>query len=220
LNNYLRNIDEDAVDDMKARFASTAEEYTKILRSLDCVDREIRKDVPRADNYIADIYKNLAKLKQLNGKQSHTICILGLEKAGKSTFINALLGYELLPAASERCTQVRTVLKPPIEDGEQQLYATVKFYNDTDFRVFHEKMPKKTDESEQQLANRKIQVMEARENLRHKFPEEQFRISTSTNVSAERENIHQKLHEYITGELYVNIIQEIAIYTDKLPGMS
>ena len=91
------------------------------------------------------------KLKQLNDKPSHTICIVGLEKAGKSTFINALLGYELLPTASERCTQIRTVLKPLLEDGDQQLFATVKFYNDQEFRLFFDKMTMKTDENEEQL---------------------------------------------------------------------
>ncbi|UJR11491.1 hypothetical protein I4U23_015671 [Adineta vaga] len=218
LNNFLRNVDQITTDEMKEKFNSIASEYSKILRCLEYVDRKIKSGVIRSDNYINEIENNLSKLKQLNNKPSHTICILGLEKAGKSTFINALLGYELLPAASERCTQVRTVLKPPIQDGDQQLYATVKFYDDQEFRVFHDKMPKKTDETEDQLQARKTQVSELHDRLRTKFPEEQFRINNLNDITRERTTIHQKLHEYITGELYVNIIKEIAIYTDRLPG--
>ena len=63
-------------------------------------------------------------------------------------------------------------------------------------------------------------MIQQREILKAKFPEEQFRISNSNNRESERnELLLIKLHDYITGELYVNIIKEIAIYTDKLPGM-
>ena len=205
---------------MKERFNSLAQEYSKILNCLDFVDRETKMtNGGGSDNYISDIRQNLQKLQRLNGKQSHTICIVGLEKAGKSTFINALLGYELVPTASERCTQVRTVLKPPPEDGDQQLFATVTFYSDQEFNVFYSKMTKKTDETQQQLDNRKVEVMEAREALKVKFPEEHFRINNSTDVDRERNAMRGQLHKYITGEVYVNIIKEISIYTDKLPGM-
>ncbi|CAF0823167.1 unnamed protein product [Adineta ricciae] len=218
LNNFLRNAEELSMEEMKEKFNSLVSEYGKILRCLDFIDREVRAGPTRSDNYLSEIDRNLSKLKKLNSKMSSTICIIGLEKAGKSTFINALLGYELLPAASERCTQVRTVLKPLVEDGEKRLYAKVQFYDEQEFRTFHEQMPKKTDENEEQLQTRKRQVAEARENLREKFPEEQFFIQNPANYDRERMAIHQELHRYITGELYVNIIKEIAIYTDRLPG--
>ncbi|CAF0983340.1 unnamed protein product [Rotaria sordida] len=216
LNNYLQKIDHNARDEMKEKFNILAQQYVKILQCLEFVDKETKASA--SDNYISDIKKNILKLKELNDKQSHTICIVGLEKAGKSTFINALLGYELLPTASERCTQIRTVLKPPLEKGDQQLFATVKFYNDQEFHLFFNKMTKKTDENSQQLQQRKDQVTQAREKLKAKFPEEHFRIGDLSDANKERMNIIKHLHDYITGELYVNIIKEIAIYTDKLPG--
>ncbi|CAF5171884.1 unnamed protein product, partial [Rotaria sp. Silwood1] len=148
LNNYLRIVDDTTRDEIKEKFNLLLQDYFRILQCLRFIDREIKSS--NADNNINDIKKNLLKLKELNNKQIHTICIVGLEKAGKSTFINALLGYELLPTASERCTQIRTVLKPTFEDGGQQLFATVKFYDDQEFRVFFDKMTKKTDENQQQ----------------------------------------------------------------------
>ncbi len=217
LNNYLWKTDDYTTDEMKEKFNLLIQYYIKILQCLQFVDKETKAS--GGDNYINDIKKNLLKLKELNDKQSHTICIVGLEKAGKSTFINALLGYELLPTASERCTQIRTVLKPPLDDGNQQLFATVKFYDDQEFHLLFDKMTKKTDENEQQLQQRKEEVIQRREILKAKFPEEHFRISGSNNRERERITIITQLHEYITGELYVNIIKEIAIYTDRLPGM-
>lgn len=219
LNTYLREIDDSATDAMKEKFNSLAHDYEKVLQCIDFVDRETKINSGGGDNFIHDIKKNLAKLKQLNNKQSHTICIVGLEKAGKSTFINALLGFELVPTAAERCTQVRTVLKPPLEDGNRQVFATVKFYNDEEFQVFYDKMIKKTDESQQHLDERKRQVIATRDTLKGKFPEEHFRINNWNDADKERTVICGQLHDYITGEVYCNIIREITIYTDKLPGM-
>jgi hypothetical protein len=47
--------------------------------------------------HILETKKQLQRLRELNEKEYNTICIIGLEKAGKSTFINALVGFELLP---------------------------------------------------------------------------------------------------------------------------
>ena len=47
--------------------------------------------------HLTETMDQLKRLKKINQKQYNTICIIGLEKAGKSSFINALLGLELLP---------------------------------------------------------------------------------------------------------------------------
>jgi hypothetical protein len=215
---YLAKTDDNTTDEIKEKFNSLIEHYLKILQCLEFVDKETKVG-GIGDNYMNDTKKNLLRLKQLSNKQSHTICIVGLEKAGKSTFINALLGYELLPTASQRCTQIRTVLKPPLDNGDQQLFATVKFYSDDEFRLYFDQMTMKTDENEEKLLQRKKSVFDQREILKAKFPEERFYMNSSNNLERERMAIIKKLHDYITGELYVNIIKEIAIYTDKLPGM-
>ncbi|CAF5100433.1 unnamed protein product, partial [Rotaria sp. Silwood1] len=199
LNNYLRTVDDTTRDEIKEKFNLLLQDYVRILQCLQFVDREIKSG--STDSNINDIKKNLLKLKELNNKQSHTICIVGLEKAGKSTFINALLGYELLPTASERCTQIRTVLKPTFEDDGQQLFATVKFYDDQEFRVFFDKMTKKTDENQQQFDQRKGKVMEEREIIKGKFPEEHFYITGRIDENRQRAGIIDQLHKYITGEV-------------------
>lgn len=216
-NSYLEKTNDNTSDEIKEKFNFLYGHYCKILQCLEFVDKETKSG--DGDSYINEIKKNLFGLKKLNDKQSHTICIVGLEKAGKSTFINALLGYQILPTASERCTQVRTVLKPPLEDRDQKLFATVKFYDDQEFRLFFDKMTMKTDEQEQHLQQRKTQVLQRRDSMKTKFPEEHFRISDSNNAERDRTGIIRQLHDYITEELYVNIIKEIAIYTDNLPGM-
>jgi ribosome biogenesis GTPase A len=47
--------------------------------------------------YLNETIEQLKRIEKINEKEYNTICIIGLEKAGKSSFINALLGFELLP---------------------------------------------------------------------------------------------------------------------------
>lgn len=56
------------------------------------------------------------------------IAIVGLEKAGKSTFANALMKNKILPDADERCTYTSTCIKYGTDDR-----ATVKFFSMADF---------------------------------------------------------------------------------------
>ena len=63
------------------------------------------------------------------------IAIVGLEKAGKSTFSNALIGNDILPTAESRCTYTTTSLR----GGENE--ATVKFFSRDAFNQdFQEKL--------------------------------------------------------------------------------
>jgi dynamin family protein len=48
--------------------------------------------------------------------RGHSVAVIGLEKAGKSTVCNALIGMRLLPAAVERCTMLTTRIRPSADD--------------------------------------------------------------------------------------------------------
>lgn len=76
----------------------------------------------------------LPKLK----KGEFEIAVVGVEKAGKSSFSNALIGLAALPTADERCTYTSTCIRP----GEENL-ADVTFYSRSEFdRSFQEKLEK------------------------------------------------------------------------------
>ena len=77
---------------------------------------------------------SLEEIKSKNQKYVHKlisnefeIAIVGLEKAGKSTFANALIKSSVLPSAPERCTFTSTRL---VSGGDK---ATVQFYTETEF---------------------------------------------------------------------------------------
>ncbi|CAF0992316.1 unnamed protein product [Adineta ricciae] len=212
LYNFLGKINDNNFSEMKEKFNSVLEHYLNILHHLSIIDKELK--FGNYDNHVFDIKDKLLRLKKRFDKEYHTICIVGLEKAGKSTFINALLGHELLPTASERCTQIRTVIKPFLQTNDAQLCAKIHFYDDNHFRVLFEKMAKKSNETEQQFLHRKDEVLRKRESLKTKFPEENLCIDAHN----ERASFIKQLNDYITGEVYVNIVKEVEIYTSKLPG--
>lgn len=79
------------------------------------------------------------RLKRKLEKDEFEIAIVGLEKAGKSTFANALMKKCLLPAKDERCTFTQTMIEYS-GDGEADS-AVVSFYSVAEFnRSFREKL--------------------------------------------------------------------------------
>lgn len=88
----------------------------------------------------SDAEQLLPKLK----KGEFEIAVVGLEKAGKSSFSNALIGLTALPTADERCTFTSTCIRPVNAEQDtfrQEGYAEVTFYSQQEFdRSFREKL--------------------------------------------------------------------------------
>jgi ribosome biogenesis GTPase A len=59
------------------------------------------------------------------------IAIVGMEKAGKSTFANALMKNKLLPSKDARCTFTSTKIEYSGDDNDDS--ATVSFYTADEF---------------------------------------------------------------------------------------
>ena len=73
----------------------------------------------KAENYKRKLEKN-----------EFEIAIVGLEKAGKSTFANALMGNDILPSKEERCTYTSTRICSS-DDGKDT--AVVEFFSRSEF---------------------------------------------------------------------------------------
>ncbi|MCI6499118.1 MAG: dynamin family protein [Lachnospiraceae bacterium] len=57
---------------------------------------------------LIDIKSRAQKLKNKLEKNEFEISIVGLEKSGKSSFANALMGCDILPSKEARCTYTST----------------------------------------------------------------------------------------------------------------
>jgi len=80
--------------------------------------------------------KNRSLINKLQ-KNEFEIAIVGLEKAGKSTFANALIRANILPSATERCTFTSTKLMYSSDDK-----AKVTFYTKDEFNQIFRSMLK------------------------------------------------------------------------------
>lgn len=78
---------------------------------------------------LRDIHVKNKKLLHKLQSNEFEIAIVGLEKAGKSTFANALIESSVLPSAPERCTFTATQLK----NGADK--ASIEFYNEDEFNA-------------------------------------------------------------------------------------
>ena len=114
----------------------------------------------------------------------------------------------------ERCTQIQTILRP-LSKEIPQLLATIEFYNQERFQSLMENLPIEKDETDDTYEKRVKHIRQLRQSLVSEDKLIQEHRATDEN---ERRKIVQKLHEYIADISYLNIVKDVTIYTNKLPG--
>ena len=115
------------------------------IEKLEKINKVLEKIVSAPVNLVENdellkIHNLLAKNKTLINKlqkDEFEMAIVGLEKAGKSTFANALIKSNILPSAPERCTFTSTKLMYSPENK-----AVVSFYTKSEFDTIFRSMLK------------------------------------------------------------------------------
>ncbi len=85
---------------------------------------------PEVRGRLEDLKRKAENYKRKLEKNEFEIAIVGLEKAGKSTFANALMGNDILPSKEERCTYTSTRICSS-DDGKDT--AVVEFFSRSEF---------------------------------------------------------------------------------------
>lgn len=112
----------------KLELLKYVEKYTDILDEIGNIkDRVLIEDSSK--NLFNKINNKLNSRKARLKKPKFEVAIIGLEKAGKSTFANALLKDDYLPQAPNRCTYTTTT----IESSKENNRATISFYTKNEF---------------------------------------------------------------------------------------
>ena len=125
------------------QFEQEKERYVKKLRAILGGINEIRKlridDLPNISSEDFNKYEKMAqKLLTKLEKNEFEIAVVGLEKAGKSSFSNAFIDIDVLPTDDQRCTYTSTC----IQYGKEAK-AKIKFYTSREFNEdFREKLEK------------------------------------------------------------------------------
>lgn len=136
-------------------------------------------------------------------KREFRIAVVGLEKAGKSTFINAWLECDLLPAKSARCTFTTTQIYSVTNDADQKLEVQAK-----------------TDEQFLELIE-DLKSVKAQEDLNtiHQNESTLKQVRTEGNLTfsfTRLEDIREQLRKYVADEKYAHAVLEARLYTSKL----
>lgn len=122
------------------RSARTLENAKDILPSVIGVFRSVENLVESVESLTSESDFNREKIAKELSKFSDAsndiipICVIGNYSSGKSTFINALVGYELLPSSDEPTTAKVYKISQPKAAKEDQ--ATVQFTYDGRFVSF------------------------------------------------------------------------------------
>jgi len=136
-------------------------------------------------------------------KREFRIAVVGLEKAGKSTFINAWLECDLLPAKGGRCTFTTTQIYSVENESEQRL--EVQARTDEEFLNLLKELEKVgAKEDLKTIRDNEITLQQVRREGNLTFPFTRL------------EDIREPLKKYVADEKYAHAVLEARLYTNKL----
>jgi len=136
-------------------------------------------------------------------KREFRIAVVGLEKAGKSTFINAWLECDLLPAKGGRCTFTTTQIYSVENESEQRL--EVQTRTEEEFINLLKELDKVgAQEDLKTIRANEITLQQVRREGNLTFPFTRL------------EDIREPLKKYVADEKYAHAVLEARLYTNKL----
>lgn len=160
----------------------------------------------------APIEKLMSRLQ----KGEFRIAVVGLEKAGKSTFVNAWLGSDLLPAKPARCTFTTTQIYSVQHDAEQCLETIPKTRDE--YRAYQESLQEQAagpDRSAAQKAENDLQVMKANQETLLEIIAEGPKTYRFNHL----DEIKETLKRYVADERFAHAMNEARLYTSKLAAV-
>lgn len=146
-------------------------------------------------------------------KGEFRIAVVGLEKAGKSTFVNAWLGCDLLPAKSQRCTFTTTQIYSVRNETEQRLEINPKASHEfTQLCLELEAAIQGQDKSQAAKAEQDLSTIRKYQHTLQSVIVEGDRRIPFMNL----DDIKDDLRKYVADESYAHAMREARLYTCKL----
>ena len=141
------------------------------------------------------------------------IAVVGLEKAGKSTFINAWLECDLLPSKQQRCTFTTTQVFSEQDDSRQRLEVIPK--TDSEFeQLVKELNEAANNQSEEQATNarRDLNTIKSYEDSLSQVRSDGVRSIQFSRL----EDIKDPLQKYVADEAFAHAVAEARLFTSNL----
>jgi len=151
--------------------------------------------------------KQLDRLK----KKEFRIAVVGLEKAGKSTFVNAWLGCDLLPTDSLRCTYTPTQIFGVANESDQRLEVIPKTQDEFG-ALINELQSVPTTHAQYQNAQKDLsKINEHRSTLNQAISNGFYQRSF-----LQLDEIREDLWKYVADVKYAHAIKEVKVWTTQL----
>lgn len=202
--------------------SSAAQKFQKDLEHAIAVKEQtiqlsetLRRNGVSIDNVVIDdMHKHLETLKRQNNRlkaNQFVIAVVGLEKAGKSTFVNAWLGIDLLPSRMERCTFTTTRLFSRVEQGH---ILEIEVMSQREFKELEDKLKVTAsgDDFQKQFAQKDLENID-----KHRTSlESVIRQGNLHFQEDELEDLEVKLWDYVANPQYAHAIKEVKLHTSRL----
>jgi GTPase Era involved in 16S rRNA processing len=183
-------------DELEAIYSKLIK-YREILKDLNelavCSKENQTQHADDLNELRRDLEDQIAKLE----KKVYEIAVVGTEKAGKTSLLNAWIGFDLLPTEEKRCTYTTTVIQSVTDTDEQKYtieYFTIDEYKQTNFE-------KNLPESELKDLERHIEAA-------RKYLNRDLEVNTCRDFKNEKE----KLRSAICDPSHALAIKKICIY--------
>jgi hypothetical protein len=171
---------------------------------------------PDKKNTLREAGAPVEKLMNRLQKGEFRIAVVGLEKAGKSTFVNAWLGSDLLPAKPARCTFTTTQIYSVQHETEQRLETLPK--TSQEYEVYKNDLRLQTESADKGAAlkaSNDLAVMEKHDSTLREVIAEGRRTFAFSRL----EEIKSDLSRYVADEKYAHAMQEARLFTSKLAAV-
>ena len=168
---------------------------------------------PETEQRLRDEAEQAERQKNRLKRGEFRIAVVGLEKAGKSTFVNAWLGCDLLPAKSQRCTFTTTQIYSVPDESQQRLEIEPKnFEQFNQLRRDLEKVTKGPDQSQAAKADADLKTIRKHEQTLQAVIESGNRSIPFINL----DDIKDDLRKYVADESYAHAMHEARLHTSRL----
>ncbi|MBQ4407527.1 MAG: dynamin family protein [Bacteroidales bacterium] len=213
------------------RLTVQIETIDKILNTntLDLINSE-REEKLRKLKVEAERYKQ--KLE----KNEFEIAIVGLEKAGKSTFANAMMGYDILPSDEKRCTYTSTKIKSGSNSGNVKFFTRDEFNSNfrenlrtmeienadsysfesldlTSYGKMYDKLDEKTKKAYGDNINEDVKTILENKNTINSYLGHPDMTFDSSNITT------NDFKRFIKAPEYALAVREVSILSSELSGM-
>ncbi len=147
-------------------------------------------------------------------KGEFRIAVVGLEKSGKSTFVNAWLESDLLPTASKRCTFTTTQIYSVINSAEQRLEVIPKTVPQFDEYIKELQQAANTPETGENArrAQEDLNTIQHHRSTLDAAVREGYRTYPFAHIA----EIAPRLQKYVADVTVAHAIEDVRLYTSRL----